>query len=77
MLSLQTVECPALPFYNVSNNLLSILIVHCQFHKNTNRFLPFNFDISHLYVYSDTFILPFSPVVSVRLVRLTVFPNKQ
>ena len=32
---------------------------------------------SHLYVYSETLILPLSPVVSVLLVRLTVFPNKQ
>lgn len=32
---------------------------------------------SYLYVYSDTFIFPFSPVVSVLLVRLTVFPKRQ
>lgn len=31
----------------------------------------------HLYVYSDTLIFPFSPVVSVLLVRLTVFPKRQ
>lgn len=41
-----------------------------QINKYQNMF-------SYRYVYSDTFIFPFSPVVSVLLVRLTVFPNRQ
>lgn len=60
---------------NLHKKRLNNNILHARKTKRHSVWLECKYTYS--YAFSETFILPGMPVVSVLLVRLTVLPNKQ